>query len=96
MQSFPHAPEYQVLVEELRKAREDVGMTQQQLADALNVHQTVVSKAELAVRRIDVIELRAWLQAMGLSFVDFAVALDARLAARAPLRDASHRRRGDT
>jgi transcriptional regulator with XRE-family HTH domain len=93
MQSFPHASEYRVLVEELRKAREGAGMTQQQLADALHVHQTVVSKSELAVRRIDVIELRAWLQALGLSLVDFAIKLEDRLAAQASLRSATRRDR---
>ena len=66
-------------------------MTQQQLADALGVHQTVVSKAELAVRRIDVIELRAWLQALGLSLVEFAAKLEARFAAQAPIRRATSR-----
>jgi transcriptional regulator with XRE-family HTH domain len=93
MQSFPHAPEYLVLVEELRMVREAAGMTQQQLADALNVHQTVVSKSELAVRRIDVIELRAWLQALGMTLVEFAVKLEDRLAAQEVLRNAGRRGR---
>ncbi len=93
MQSFPHAPDYQVLVEELRKARDGAGMTQQQLADALGVHQTVVSKAELAVRRIDVIELRAWLRVLGLSLVEFSIKLEARFDAQASLRNATRRAR---
>ena len=79
MQSFPHSAAYRHFLTELRAARESVGMTQAALAERLTVHQTLVSKAELGTRRVDVIELRVWLGALGMSLPDFIGRLEARL-----------------
>jgi transcriptional regulator with XRE-family HTH domain len=51
------APEYQRMLERLRQARRDVGLTQAQVAERLGVRQTFVSKVELGERRIDPVEL---------------------------------------
>jgi transcriptional regulator with XRE-family HTH domain len=56
----PRTPDYVLLLQELREARAQSGMTQVQLAQALGQLQTYVSKCELGDRRLDVIELRAW------------------------------------
>lgn len=61
----------------LRKVREDLGVTQTQLADLLEATQTFVSKCERGERRLDVIELRQWCTALGIDFGDFAQQLNA-------------------
>jgi transcriptional regulator with XRE-family HTH domain len=65
----------------LRDARARCGATQVELADKLGIRQTDISKTERGVRRLDVLELRAWVSALGVSFADFASELDERLAA---------------
>ena len=79
MQSFPHSADYRHFLTELRAAREAAGVTQQELADKLRVHQTVISKGELGTRRVDVVELRVWLEALGMPLAEFVAKLDARL-----------------
>ena len=80
MQSFPHSLEYQHYLTELRAARESIGMTQQELADKLRVHQTLVSKSERGTRRLDVVELRAWLMALGSSLAEFTARWETRVS----------------
>jgi len=65
MQSFPHSAEYRHFLDELRAARDAAAMTQEALASKLRVHQTLISKGELGTRRVDIVELRAWLRALG-------------------------------
>lgn len=74
-------PQHDVLLDMLRDARARQGVTQEALADALGFRQTDISKSERGVRRLDVLELRAWVGALGLSFVEFSHQLDERLAA---------------
>lgn len=49
--------QYQILSAELRKMREEVGFTQNQLADKLNKPQSYVSKYESGDRNLDFIEV---------------------------------------
>jgi transcriptional regulator with XRE-family HTH domain len=67
--------EYRVLLRQLRTARVTVGLTQQQLADRLGETQSFISKVERGERRLDVVELRAFCEALGLSFPTFATSL---------------------
>jgi len=83
MLSFPHSDDYSHFIAELRVAREEVGLSQAALAGQLNVDRTVVTKAEGGVRRLDVIELRAWLSAIGIDLPTFVGRLEARLARHA-------------
>lgn len=69
---------YVHLLEELRAARERAGITQEDLAARLDVDQTYVSKSERGVRRLDVIELRDWVMALGLRFPKFIATLEER------------------
>jgi transcriptional regulator with XRE-family HTH domain len=69
-----------ILLGMLRDARAEHGVTQEMLADRLGFRQTDISKAERGVRRLDVLELRAWVVALGMPFPEFVVELDARLA----------------
>lgn len=68
----------------LRKFREENGITQATLASRLGVTQSFVSKCERGERRLDVVELRAWCRALGISLRAFVVRFD-----RACSRDAS-------
>lgn len=71
-----HNAQYKKLLERLRAAREERGLTQRELADALGEDQSYVSKCERGIRRLDVIELRDWICALGLSFQSFTKRLD--------------------
>ena len=56
----------------LRTSRERAGLTQLDLAKALNVPQGYVSKYETGERRLDFTETSAVCVALGISIVDFA------------------------
>jgi transcriptional regulator with XRE-family HTH domain len=74
---------YKLFLRELVKARRQAGVTQVELAKRLKATQTFVSKCERGERRIDVIELREFCYAMGVSFNEFTKSLDRQLK-RAP------------
>ncbi len=73
--------QYEVFLELLRDRREAVGMRQSDLADRLGQNQGTVSRVETGETGLDIIELRDWLQGLGVAFVPFMKTLDARLAA---------------
>ncbi len=75
-----------VLLELLRVARKQSGITQNELAERTGMRQADISKTERGVRRLDIVELHGWLSAMGVSFVAFATVLDERLTALALVR----------
>lgn len=60
----------------LREARENLGISQAQLAERLQVTQSFVSKCERGERRLDVVELRAWCIALGVPFPAFVAEFD--------------------
>ena len=74
-----HSPEYAYFLEELRAARERVEMSQIDLAEHIGEHQTFVSKVERGIRRIDIVELKRWTDALGVGLVAFSEILDERL-----------------
>jgi transcriptional regulator with XRE-family HTH domain len=53
-----HTPAYRRFVKRLILARKNAGMTQAQVAHALNRPQSYVSKCESAQRRVDAVELQ--------------------------------------
>lgn len=55
--SAVHSREYQFLLKRLREARKKAGLTQIQVAKALNRRQSYVTKSELGERRLDPIDL---------------------------------------
>lgn len=63
--------DYTLFLSLLRDARKKAGLTQEQVADRLQQTQSFVSKCERGERRIDIIELLAFCQAIGISFIDF-------------------------
>jgi transcriptional regulator with XRE-family HTH domain len=74
-----HTAEYAALLDLLREARRRAGVTQVELAARLNKSQSFVSKVEVGETRLDVIQLRTILRALGTSLREFVTRLDARL-----------------
>lgn len=68
--------EYQQMLALLRAKRADAQVSQVELARRLAWTQADVSKCETGVRRLDVIELRIWLKALGCELEDFVRELD--------------------
>ena len=56
---------YIKLITELREIRKGKNITQEQLASTLNKPQSYIAKIEKFERRLDVIELIDWLDAIG-------------------------------
>jgi transcriptional regulator with XRE-family HTH domain len=82
--------EYRVFLRKLRAARRESGLTQVALADRLGETQSFVSKCERGERRLDIVEVRSFCQAFGVSLAAFARQLDrtltnaSRLTAKRP------------
>jgi len=55
-----YGEEYKKVVENLRKAREDAGFRQEDVAQKLGKPQSYISKIERGERRVDVVELKAF------------------------------------
>jgi len=71
MEKSLFSSEYTALVGLLREVRQSSGITQEQVAEKLGTKQSLVSKVERGERRLDVIELRRWVLALGVSFPKF-------------------------
>jgi transcriptional regulator with XRE-family HTH domain len=82
--------EYRVFLRALRAARRRTGLTQVDLANRLGETQSFVSKCERGERRLDIVEVRAFCRAFGVSLAAFAQQLDrtltnaSRLTAKRP------------
>jgi len=71
---------YAIFLRLLRDARESQQITQTALAVRLREPQSLISKSELGQRRVDIVELLGWCDALGVSFVDFARQLESDIA----------------
>ncbi len=76
MRKSMFSEDYDRFLSLLREAREDAGVTQQELAERLGTDQSTISKCERGERRIDVIELRRWCRALGTRFQTFITRVD--------------------
>lgn len=76
MRKSIHSPEYSRFLDLLKEARGKSGMTQTELADRLGMTQSDVSKCERGERRLDVVELWQWCNALKTPFQTFARQLD--------------------
>ncbi|TAK97748.1 MAG: XRE family transcriptional regulator [Aquabacterium sp.] len=85
MQKSLHTEQQDRLLSLLRELRQNNNVTQADLAMRLDVTQSDISKVERGVRRLDVLELRAWLKALGTSLPEFALGLEAEIEAIAAL-----------
>lgn len=73
---------YDLFLQQLRAARENAGITQEQLAERLDATQSWVSKCERGERRLDMVEVRTWCRALGIPFSAFAADFDKILAGK--------------
>ena len=80
MQKSIHSADYDAFLASLRSARKATGLTQIDLAERLQITQSTVSKSERGERRLDVVELRHWCQALGVDFQEFCRKLDNKLS----------------
>lgn len=76
MEKSIYSDEYKQFINLLRSSRERSGLTQQEIAGRLKSTQTFVSKCERGERRLDVVELRAWCSALGITLNDFLLELE--------------------
>jgi transcriptional regulator with XRE-family HTH domain len=74
-----HSAQYKVLLKVLREARHRAGLTQIEFAKRIGETQSFVSKCERGERRIDVIELRVFCAALGITLRKFEGILERRL-----------------
>ena len=63
----------------LREAREQAGLTQEDLAERLGVTQSFVSKCERGERRMDIVELSEFCRAMGITLEKLVKRFERRL-----------------
>ncbi|WP_077037204.1 helix-turn-helix transcriptional regulator [Pelomonas sp. KK5] len=76
-----YSTERQILLALLREARLAAGISQAQLAAALDWTQGMVSKAEKGDRTLDAVELREWLRHLGQDLSMFSEVWELRIAA---------------
>jgi transcriptional regulator with XRE-family HTH domain len=72
-----YSTEYVRFLNLLRQTREQVGLTQVELARRLDATQSFISKCERGERRIDIVELQAFCAAMGISLAQFVATFEA-------------------
>ena len=65
MGSPARSPRYRDFLERLRSARNDAGLTQEEVARTLGKPQSFVSKCESGERRVDVVELERFAEIYG-------------------------------
>ena len=75
--------DYTRLLDELKLARQQANVSQDELSAALGRPQSFVSKCERGERRLDVIELREWVLALGGDPVGFIAKLEERIGRNA-------------
>lgn len=68
-----HDPRYRVIIENLKKLRVSKNLTQVNLALSLKKQQSYIAKIENFERRIDIIELQDWLEALDTDICLFLV-----------------------
>ncbi len=68
--------DYETFLRLMRDARRASGLTQEQMAERLGQTQSFISKCERGERRLDLVEVRAFCIAMGVSFPAFVTEFD--------------------
>jgi ribosome-binding protein aMBF1 (putative translation factor) len=71
-----HSASYAVFLKVLRATRERAGLSQEEVARRIGEKQTFVSKCERGERRIDVVELRTFCRAFGVSLSQFVADME--------------------
>jgi transcriptional regulator with XRE-family HTH domain len=71
MDKSQHTADYKRLLDALRKAREDAGLTQGEVVQQLATYASFISKVESGERRVDVVELAALCKLYKISLIGF-------------------------
>ena len=82
MEKTIYTREYAAVLRLLKKAREDSGVTQVELAERLGQTQSFVSKIERGDRRLDIVQIRTILREFGVSLPQFVAQLEEALTKR--------------
>lgn len=85
MEKTIYSEEYSMFLRLLRETREASEISQTDIAMSLGKTQSFVSKVERGERRLDIVELRAFCQAMGISFLSFASRFEESLNGNQPV-----------
>lgn len=80
MQKTLFSRDYKILLHQLREARTRAGLSQEALAERIGQTQSFVSKCERGERRLDVLELRQYCQAVSIPLTSFVRNLEKLLA----------------
>ncbi len=84
MEKSTFSRNYRLFLRLLVEARKGVGTTQEQLAKRLGETQSFVSKCERGERRLDIVEVKEFCRALGISFPQFAADLNRILDKKRP------------
>jgi len=76
MEKSIYSDEYTKFLDHLKQTRKKAFITQEQLAKCLGQTQSFISKVERGERRLDLVELRAFCNALGVDFPLFVSQLD--------------------
>jgi transcriptional regulator with XRE-family HTH domain len=79
MEKSTFSREYRVMRQLLRRYRKEAGLTQTDVAAALDETQSYVSKCERGERRLDLVQLRAFCKAIELELPRFVAAFESAL-----------------
>lgn len=82
MQKSTFTSDYRVFLQALKDCREKAGLSQMKLAEKLGQSQSFVSKCERGETRIDIVQLRMFCRAFGITLPSFVAEYEARLAAK--------------
>lgn len=72
---------WKIFREVLKMERKKRNVSQESLAKMLGIKQSYISKTEIGDRRLDVIELLEYCDAMGITLTDFVFRMEGRLLA---------------
>ena len=76
-EKFQPTPQYRKFISALRLARQEKGVSQRELARRLgDAHWSKIIRSENCERPMDIIEVRAWCEALEISVVEFTKQLD--------------------
>lgn len=78
MEKSIQSPRHDALADLLRELREAAGLSQQEVASKLDEPQSMVSKYETGVRRLDLVELEQIASALGVSLTEIVQKFEAR------------------
>jgi transcriptional regulator with XRE-family HTH domain len=69
-------PEYTLFLRHFHEARKSAGLSQEEAATRMGKPQSYISKCQTGERRVDVIELYNYCEALGISFAEFTQELE--------------------